>query len=336
LEFGGRAMIETRPFVEEQTETFYTLYGQLVRSDVPLPVRSQSSEISWVDWTFRRRGDAPSDPATRSEVARLRCRDHGNTIAVRYQSNQGTWIFNPFTAEFLISADGTSVDIFEEEPYDGQLLAFTLISEISVFLLQMRGWPTLHASAVSTPEGAIVFAGRAGQGKSTIAASCLRRGLPLLADDNLPLNMVNGVVLGGPSVPIMKVLADTAEDALQVPHDAECLTWGKKQIVSIDTVGDYATQPVALRAIYVLNRYDPHESQRSDIRITPLSDGAALNTLLAQTAYGTLFLPGEVGRFLPLYAKLIRQAPIRILTYPHGFEHIDAVCDQILTDIAAS
>jgi hypothetical protein len=46
-----------------------------------------------------------------------------------------------------------------------------------------RGMPTLHASTVLAPAGAVALAGPSGAGKSTLAAHLDRAGHPLLADD---------------------------------------------------------------------------------------------------------------------------------------------------------
>ncbi len=46
-----------------------------------------------------------------------------------------------------------------------------------------RGYIPLHASSISNAKGCIAFAGQAGAGKSTIAASLVNRGFELFADD---------------------------------------------------------------------------------------------------------------------------------------------------------
>ncbi len=267
------------------------------------------------------------------EAARLRCPDHGNTIAARFQSEDSIWIRNPSAALFRISHDGTNVDVYADEPCDENFLALALISEVSVFLLQMQGVPTLHASAVGTSAGALVFVGPSGQGKSTIAASLLRRGFPLATDDNLPLRLVHGRVLGGPSVPMMKILDDTAQHASVLRTESDCLTWGRKKVVPLDEAQDFVDEAVPVRAVYLLSRYTPESRQPNEISITDIAAQPAINVLLAQTSYGALFLPREVARFLPLYARLVRQVSVRMLAYPDGFEYVDAVCDSILRDV---
>ena len=51
--------------------------------------------------------------------------------------------------------------------------------------MEANGGQLLHAAAIGTDQGAVLLTGKAGIGKSTAALSCLRAGLPYLADDYL-------------------------------------------------------------------------------------------------------------------------------------------------------
>jgi hypothetical protein len=56
--------------------------------------------------------------------------------------------------------------------------------------------------------------------------------------------------------------------------------------------------------------------------------------LLAQISHGAHLEPAEVARFLPVYSHLLAQAPVRVLSYPYGFAHQEAVCERIMSDLA--
>lgn len=49
--------------------------------------------------------------------------------------------------------------------------------------LYARGMYAMHASAVATPAGALILAGRSGQGKTTLALGLVRHGFGLLSDE---------------------------------------------------------------------------------------------------------------------------------------------------------
>lgn len=320
----------------DEAAHWYDLYGMLVRSNVQLPLPSLANAPGMTPaWTFHRaepgqRAPEPDGP----EVAQLRCQHHGNVIAVRHHGPGGSWIWNPWIATFHLASDGRRVDVYPDPRADEQTIALTLLGEVSIFVLQTLGFPSLHASAVVTPRGAVAFVGQPGQGKSTMAAAFLQRGATLLTDDNLPLRLLDGRVHGGPSVPIMKVWRETVECALEISGELpSVMTSVDKKLLTVGDRYRFADEPSRLDAIYLLHRYEPSVTGRADVTVSPLSGREVISILLAQTAYGTLLRPAEIAHFLPLYARLVAQAPVRVLTYPDGFEYQDSVCARILEDL---
>ena len=76
-----------------------------------------------------------------------------------------------------------------------------LLDTILAACLHMRGVLALHASAIATTEGAVLFTGIVGSGKSTLVAALVSLGYPLVADgivgvtrvgDNLPTQVLSG------------------------------------------------------------------------------------------------------------------------------------------------
>lgn len=309
----------------------YSIFGRLVSSEVPLPLPQLPTVAGKPDWDFRLARRA-SPCALGNEVGRLICPDHGETIATRYDDLDCSWLRNPGIGSYQVNAAAGRVEVDPEPLADPIMVALTLVSQVPVFLHQSRGLPTLHAGAIATRDGAVALLGRSGRGKSTLTASLARRGLPIVTDDNLPLQVRGKDVLAGPGLPIMKVLDDTARAALDVGDDSDCVRGGKKRIVTIHE-SSYFSVPLPLRRVYLLNRYDPERSGRAEVVITSVPQTEAVAALLAQTAYIGLFRPNEVGRLLPVLARVVRQSPLRLLTYPNGFEYSEAVCDRVLEDI---
>ena len=91
-----------------------------------------------------------------------------------------------------------------------------LLGSVLGACLQQRGILTLHASAVETARGAVLFAGPSGAGKSTLAAALVDRGFRMLSDD------VTGVVLDAGRQPV----ALPAAPAVRLwPDMLETLAW---------------------------------------------------------------------------------------------------------------
>lgn len=330
----GGATITDRPgecILSSAKATCYSIFGRIVSSEVLLPLPQTPTVHGEPEWDFRLAVLSPPDDLE-GEVARLICPDHGETIAARYDDLGCTWLRNPGIGTYQVNAEAERVEVYPEPLADPILVALTLVGQVSVYLHQSRGLPTLHAGAIAARDGAVALLGRSGRGKSTLTASLARRGLPMITDDNLPLQVLGKDVLAGPGLPIMKVLDDTAHATLDVRDDSDCVRSGKKRIVTIDE-SSYCSAPLPLRRAYLLNRYDPERSGRTDIAITSVAPTEAVAALLAQTAYAGLFRPNEVGRLLPILARLVRQSPLRLLTYPNGFEYSEAVYDRVLEDI---
>lgn len=164
-----------------------------------------------------------------------------------------------------------------------------------------------------------------------MAASCMRRGAKLLTDDALSLVARDGELHGVPGPAFMKVWHETAAHTLGLEHELpHLLANADKRLFALD--GDFAaaTYPVRMRALYLLDRYDPLAHSRDDITIQPLHGRAALIALLTHTAIRQYLLPVDEPLLLRTYARLLGQAPLHVLSYPGGFAYQEAVHERIL------
>lgn len=313
----------------------YSLFGLRVLSDVPLPVALWAVADGVVDVAFHRR-QPPAFPEPDEPVfASVPCPVHGEDVRV-YRDPGGAWIWQRAVGTFHVSPDLRTVEIFPEVGADERAIGLGLTGPVILFILQRRGTPVLHAGAVGTPLGAVAFLGRQGQGKSTMTSAFVRRGAPLLTDDALPVQVYNGKLCGTPGPPFMKVWRQTAIHALDISDDLPNLFDDvEKKFLGLEGRFAYAHEPLPVRRIYVLERYSPIKENRSDITLRSLSLRDSLSALLAFTSMHSFLVPTEVARFLPLYARLVAQAPVRVLAYPSGFEYQEAVHARILKDLDA-
>jgi hypothetical protein len=86
----------------------------------------------------------------------------------------------------------------------------------------------------------------------------------------------------------------------------------------------------------VLDRYDRQVEGREDVVIQPLPGAEAVARLLAFTSAYAFLQPADAVRMLPLYARLVKQAPVRRLRYPNGFDMQDKVYDAVIADLVTS
>lgn len=320
------------------------MYGLRVESEIRLPVHAFAVESGSASATggepdvvvTRAAADAPRPNPTGQVIAREICPTHGEEV-VATRGPEGAWIWNRRAGLAHVSPDCRHVTMYPDPEADEQILGLVIAGQVSVFILHQLGYPTLHASAVASPLGAIGFLGPRGQGKSTMAAAFVRRGMPLLTDDVLPLRATAHGIAAFPSVPYMKLWPETVhgtfalhETLPQVVSDLD------KKLLHIDERFAFATQPVPLRALYMVQRYDPDTMGTGDVIIEPLSSRDAVALLLAQISLGAFLRPAEQAKLLPFYARLVSRVSVRRLNFPHGFTYQDAVCERILADAATS
>ena len=317
----------------------YAMYSRRVMSDfrLPLPLASDDT-FSATDWCFRRapRGQRPPEPDG-PLVHEQRCDapcHAGGIVATVYRGPGGAWLRYPGLATIHVRPDARHADVYLEPVVDERLLGLVLAGPASVFILNQLGQPTLHAGAVATQLGAVGFLGRKGRGKSTMASYFLRRGAALLADDVLLLAPGEGGMRVTPSVPIMKLWSDTVEHGLELADDLPDLAEGvNKKLLDLDGRYAFGQRPVRLAGLYVLDRYDPAIAGHATVSTRQLRGTAAVGVLLAQVSHGAFLSAIEASRFLPFYARVAASTPVRVLSYPDGFAHLELAYRSIFTDL---
>jgi len=163
-----------------------------------------------------------------------------------------------------------------------EALAETVMDTLLLFLLARTGRTPMHAAGVMFGDTALVLAGPSGSGKSTLSLAAMTRGLPILSDDTLYIQLQPGVRIWGFRRPIHVFPAD----APRFNH-ATRLRGGKLKAV-IPLSPGAAGPAVADKAMLVL-------LERGDrLALTPIDAETALAGLSRLDA-GFDLLPQESG-----------------------------------------
>ena len=318
---------------------WYTMYGRWVRSDFRLPMPQTTPAVEAApDWSFRRapltrKPPEPDGPVVEEVRCHAACHA-GEVVATVRRGPGGAWFSHVRIGTIHVHPDARLAEVYATGDCDERILGLMLAGPISVFILHQLGQPTLHASAVVTDRGAVAFFGRKGRGKSTMVSYFLRRGAVLLTDDVLSVRVDDDATWATPSLPIMKLWRDTVERALELSDELPDLAAGiDKKLLRLSGRYQFAQQPARLSGLYVLDRYDPAQVGGVGISTHQLHGPEAVAALLAQVSYGAFLSPSEAARFLPFYARVADRTPVRVLSYPHGFEHQDSVYRAILAEL---
>ena len=240
----------------------YAAYGLRIRSEFALPFSPASP-------------DGEPDLLVRS----------GTTPEALAASRTGRRNWEAAPGLFLLKVDGVARylvregrEIVVERAGDDDAAAIPfLLGSVLAACLQQRGVATLHASAMATDGGAVLFAGYSGLGKSTLLASLVDRGYTMVSDD------VTGIVLDVEEHPV----ALPAFPALRLwGNAAKALRWeGRTQGRVREGIDKYLV-PVerfrearlAVRMVFVLTRHN-----RDGIEMGTLPSADAFECLAKRT-----------------------------------------------------
>ncbi|MBV9359319.1 MAG: hypothetical protein JO023_27730 [Chloroflexi bacterium] len=315
----------------------YSTFGLHVRSEIPLPVATISTQLTPA-WTIVRAAMWQRRPEPRGELVsetpcNLPCCG-GAVISRAYRRPGYAWIWSRDSGVYDIDLDTRRVTVFADPGAEDRAIALVLLGQISIFLLHQLGYPSLHASAVLVDGGAVAFLGPAGTGKSTMASSFLRHGYTLLSDDVLPLEMCGDEVRARPGAPVMKVWSATATHTLGIDEELPDLTPSvSKKLLRIEERFAFSETSAPVRALYLLRRFSPEQAGTEAVSIRRLGQSQAFPALLSQSPRCEMLYPREAARLLPFYARLLVTTPVRVLAVPDGFDYQEQVRRAVLVDL---
>jgi len=231
-------------------------------------------------------------------------------------------------ASFLVEAGGCAITCPPVEALPGGTFEHLLLDQVLPRVLAHRGRLVLHAGCVVTPDGAIGFLGDSGAGKSTLCAAFARAGYPLLGDDGV---VVRERTPAGFDViatyPGLRLLPDALAPLFDgAPGDAPVAHYSAKRRLDRNrTPLPLAAGARPLRAFYVLDT-------GTRLGIQPLTERDAFMTLLAAAFQLHLDDPDRSRGMFDRIGALADAVPMRRLTYPRSFAHLDDVRDALLKD----
>ena len=246
------------------------------------------------------------------------------------RADPGVWERTP--DGFRLNVDGVARYLVREareivvEPEGGGQAAVTafLLSSVMAACLQLRGIVALHASAIETGAGAVLFMGVSGIGKSALVAALVDRGYPLLADN------VTGVDPGAgdrpmalPAAPCVSLWADAVDKLAWWPGTQGRVRDELEKYVA--PVTNFRTAPLAVRAVIRLAAHN-----RENFEVTPIPPAQALASLLRFTYRSRCVreLGVHVEHFRAV-AGLARQVRFGRLTRPSHPFLLDELADEV-------
>lgn len=250
----------------------YTAYGLSIYSEIDLPELTCATATATPHVVIRR-GSVPVQL------------DHPMAGGGMFQvENQRFLLVVEGVARYLVS-DGSTIVVDTCSEDDGDSVRLFLLGSVWGALLHQRGLSPLHGSAIGTPGGAVIFAGRSGSGKSALAAAFHARGYPVITDEICAISIVPGGAEVSPAFPRLLLWPNIIEQlGLQGPDVRAARPNLLKQHVPVNT--GFATAPSRIRAIYILS-----VTNALDLSLTPINGLKKIQELLG-VAFRRSFLWG--------------------------------------------
>jgi hypothetical protein len=252
--------------------------------------------------------------------------DNGQLFASFHREGEGFVVRFPGLADFKLSADGSEISSHRAPGLTDSTFDHLLQNQIRPLALSLQGRNLFHASAVALGDMAVAFAGRSGQGKSTLAASFAAHGHGFLTDDGLELSETVQGFLAHPSHPSIRLWQDSLASVVapDAPR-AEPVQYSPKSRVLSSAGLPHVDTPLPLKALYVLAREDV-----SCIEVTPLSPADALIALIHHAFLLDIEDRTAMARHFDRLARLVSSVPIYSLDYPRRYERLGDVREAIV------
>jgi hypothetical protein len=289
----------------------YTVYGLVLRVPFPCSTLQPVPDESAPDVTVAE-GPVPAELAARVAAG------------LSWQAAPGRFLSfaGRRTGRFLVE-DGCRVTIDRSPAATDARIRLHFLSAVMAAVLRQRGMLVLHANAVLTATGALVFSGASGTGKSTTLGALLQQGYRMLADDMTAVHMGgDGVVTVVPGIPQFNLPSDAAA-SLRQATDGMARRRGRRIKVSIPAA--IAADRAPLRALYLLQPEAGTSVRREAVT------GAAKFTALHGCLYGPAF-QAEREALFPLEVALLAQTPVYRLVRPLDRWSMDDVLEVMLQD----
>ncbi|MGZ0172955.1 MAG: hypothetical protein ACKVHE_25755 [Planctomycetales bacterium] len=213
----------------------------------------------------------------------------------------------------------------ETHATDRDIRPFVLGSAVG-YLLHQRGSLPLHGSSVAVDDGCVLFLGRRGAGKSTLAALLNARGYPVVCDDISAVQVTaDGDLAVAPGFPNLKLWRNSVEKLgadirglKQISNHIEKYAWPVDQ--------SFAPNALPLKRIYVLGNSD-------SLTLQELSSADALPWLRRFT-YRRWVLQemGLMGRHFELCGQLAARVPTASFQRPRDLASIEKSVDFVERD----
>lgn len=294
----------------------YSAYGLYFHSEIELPEFVPVDNRLESDITIKR-GDIPSNLEEQSAKGIL------------FEANSDQFLFKiDHVAHYLIQNGNCILIQPHPKAIAGDIRVFLLGTCIGA-LLHQRGTLALHASAINTERGAVLFTGPSGIGKSTLVNAFLKQGYNMFSDDIAAIDLDEARLPRiMPGCPRTKLWTDAAR---QLQIDITHLNRTRPQLEKYDyyVKNQFESMPGIIHKIYCLTT-----NNTDDLSIRSIPKMRVVQNLIFNT-YRHQFLDGLSMRYnhFRLLTEVASKSAVTRVSRPLAPYRLDALVDMLQDDI---
>lgn len=295
----------------------YTAYGLEISSEIMLPQLLESTNCEPADLVIRRGKVDLALPAPFESWSHIHL--DGDTSYLCWR----------IVGKFAIRA-GKEIIIDALCDVEERTICLPLLGPVMATAMHQRQFLILHGNgvAINGDNGAAIFVGRSGQGKSTMSAALYKHGHPLITDDVTAINVMdNDVPTVSPSFPQIKLWPESVESTLK--EDVESLSRVHPEVEKrlFRLFDRFYPHVCNIKKIYVLATGDK-------LQISPLQGHEAVKAIIANS-YMPMFLGQEFinDRYYKLHlqqcTKLVNSVAVARLERPRSLDLLKDVVQLV-------
>lgn len=243
----------------------------------------------------------------------------------------------PGLADFRVDIRGEEFVCEAPEGIPPATVRHLLLDQVIPRALSLRGVYALHATAVLTPHGICAFAGPAGAGKSTLAASFHLAGYPVLSDDCLVLQEENGAIQVTPAYPGVRLWDHAAAALLGNPEGWLPPARYASKLRVLEGSHPESLPPDRRTLARIYNIVDPPENEMESgaegRMVEKIPDREAFMSLIASVYRLDITDRRLLARQFGFLERVASLVPVRNLRVPEDFSALPVVRDAIFADL---
>lgn len=285
--------------------SLHRVYGLTLDTEIPFGRAISADDRTPVDWTIRwNETDVDLDEQPKGELV---------AAAVywpSYAQGDTVVVWQPDNGRFDIDRRRRTITVALYER-DLDVAALLLRGIVMSLILEFEALPVLHANAIEVGGEAIAFAGPQGAGKTTVTTALCAVGLPLLTDDVVPIERIDGRLGSRSGLTDLRLRPAAAGLVTLFPSV-------DRPFESVDgrTVLQLPPHPAAWLPIHSIVVPTPSADHQGPDRVEPLDRLASLNLLIGTFRVENFQDPRLAAARLSIVSALLAEVPVGRLLMP--------------------